>query len=1172
MIRALKWLAIAIVALVVLIAGAALIVPHVFDPNDYKDTIADAVMARTGRSLTIKGDLALTVFPWLGVDVGPIEIGQPAGFQGTADAAGQPFLRSQRTQVRVKLLPLLARRIEMDTVTAQGLVLHLATAQDGRTNWDDLLQLTAAAEPAGAPAGGTRPPGIAALALGGLNINQAAVNWHDATTGRRVNVSNLQLTTGAVDLPSPIDVRVNFDVDASDPNLPQGTVRGHVQTLASVAFNQPDKTVSLSALGLTAELHTAQNEEIRLELQANVTVGIETQIIGIPKLALSALSPSFLASAGKVSLSLTDTSADVADLSFKSGGFAVSGELAGALMKAGKVAFSANGSARGSLREGTVKVRGLSVKVPSFEQAGTRGNLELTADLDAALAAQRLTLRGLILTADLTGAAASEDKARLAFKGDVDVDLANRVASSPAIEITSSSFDIAGHAGSFRATGALHANPNDQRFSFSGLAIDGVLERGTSFNGPLPFLVRGDLEVDLTQGQVVGQLWRLESSAFDIDAAKGNLVIELDGPRLDLNRAGLSATGVRARGTVQGKAAFAGSMTMAIDAKGLTASATAASLVRVRVQLPSFDVNRTRGTVDAAGRVDANLENEQITIKSFTAKGQLAGQALQGGKVRFNGAANARYNAKSGSFEVSNLTLALRDLDFQDLQGTVDVSGSVAGSTSNQTYAGKRIRAVGSLEGKAIPGRKLKFDVLSDPALDLAKSSLQISNFSAQAAGVQAQGTMNISNLSSGPRYKGTLAVAPFNPRSVLRRFGLGTIKTADSKALRTLSGRAAIAGGPGRLALENLTMQLDESTARGRISVSGLGQAGSRPQLQFDLTLNGMDADRYLPPAASARKGKPSTISPAAVPFGLLSQFDLEGRLQIGKLKINELRVSNFKLSARGKDGKLELNPVTANLYRGTINARGNIDATQKVPAIAMKQELRGVQAGPLLVDLQGRAAVTGTADFDLDIESRGLTEDQLLGNANGSTRFTLHDGTIEGINIVRTICSKLSRLGVVSEQSTGGNQTPFSDFTGTGQIRRGTVYNEDMAVTSPFLRATGKGNINLVRQQVGYAVTAYLVDSCEGQGRGVVNDLLNVPIPIRITGPVAALRYGFDFDRLFASIAQQQIQKQGTRFLERALGGKSSNPPSGTPSGSGKSGSTAEDAIKGLLKGLFK
>ena len=117
------------VGLVVVLAVALL---FIVDPNDYKGQIASAVEAQTGRTLTIEGDMALSVFPWLGLDIGKTQLSNAAGF---GDA---PMARMDAVQVRVKMLPLLRNDLEMDTVRLSGLQLNLARLADGSTNWDDL--------------------------------------------------------------------------------------------------------------------------------------------------------------------------------------------------------------------------------------------------------------------------------------------------------------------------------------------------------------------------------------------------------------------------------------------------------------------------------------------------------------------------------------------------------------------------------------------------------------------------------------------------------------------------------------------------------------------------------------------------------------------------------------------------------------------------------------------------------------------------------------------------------------------------------------------------------------------------------------------------------------------------------------------------------------------------
>ena len=93
-------------ALLLLIVAAAIALPLLFDPNDYRDKIAEAVKKETGRSFAV-GDIRLAVFPWLRVELKDVSLGNAEGF-GPA-----PMLTVQRAELGVRLLPLLQhKRIE----------------------------------------------------------------------------------------------------------------------------------------------------------------------------------------------------------------------------------------------------------------------------------------------------------------------------------------------------------------------------------------------------------------------------------------------------------------------------------------------------------------------------------------------------------------------------------------------------------------------------------------------------------------------------------------------------------------------------------------------------------------------------------------------------------------------------------------------------------------------------------------------------------------------------------------------------------------------------------------------------------------------------------------------------------------------------------------------------
>jgi len=82
MLRLIKWLLGFLVTLVILVLAAVIIIPNVIDPNDYRDELSALVKDKTGRDLTLSGDLKISVFPWLGVKTQGLALSQPDGIDG----------------------------------------------------------------------------------------------------------------------------------------------------------------------------------------------------------------------------------------------------------------------------------------------------------------------------------------------------------------------------------------------------------------------------------------------------------------------------------------------------------------------------------------------------------------------------------------------------------------------------------------------------------------------------------------------------------------------------------------------------------------------------------------------------------------------------------------------------------------------------------------------------------------------------------------------------------------------------------------------------------------------------------------------------------------------------------------------------------------------------------
>ena len=226
----------AIAGIVGVIVIAVVAFAMFFDPNDFRDTLSAQVEEATGRELAIEGDLSVSFFPWLAVEVGRTTLGNAAGF------GSDPFVRFDSARLSVKVMPLLTRQeVAVGTAALDGFEANLAVAADGTTNWEDLAGSGDA--PAAADTGSSSS---VALDIANVALNDARINYTDAQSGSRYTLTNVNLNTGRIAAGEtfPIDGGFEFSAQPND-------VSGGLTIAASVTLS--DDMLQVATEGLTVE-------------------------------------------------------------------------------------------------------------------------------------------------------------------------------------------------------------------------------------------------------------------------------------------------------------------------------------------------------------------------------------------------------------------------------------------------------------------------------------------------------------------------------------------------------------------------------------------------------------------------------------------------------------------------------------------------------------------------------------------------------------------------------------------------------------------------------------------------------------------------------------------------------------------------------------------------------
>ena len=113
---------------------AVLALAVTFDANNYKPQIIEQVEKATGRDMQIDGDIDLSIFPWIGLKVEAVTLGNAAGFKAAK------FARIEQLDVKVNLLPLLKKEVRINTIRLHGLDVALEVDEAQANNWSDLAK------------------------------------------------------------------------------------------------------------------------------------------------------------------------------------------------------------------------------------------------------------------------------------------------------------------------------------------------------------------------------------------------------------------------------------------------------------------------------------------------------------------------------------------------------------------------------------------------------------------------------------------------------------------------------------------------------------------------------------------------------------------------------------------------------------------------------------------------------------------------------------------------------------------------------------------------------------------------------------------------------------------------------------------------------------------------
>ena len=219
-----------ILFLLVILAAAAFV--YTFDANKYKEEVSEIVGVIIGQPVSIKGNVDISVYQWIGIKLNDMVIKNNSGF------SRKNFATIGQFDISVKIMPLLEKRLDIDKLVMHRLVINFEKNAIGENNWsafsgsDDVESKY----------------GLAGLVIGGVELADATISWLDVSADKRFKISKMSLVTAEVVKGKPLPVTLKAYVKSNQPEW-----QAVVSVKTNLEFNDSSPTFKANNLKVSVK-------------------------------------------------------------------------------------------------------------------------------------------------------------------------------------------------------------------------------------------------------------------------------------------------------------------------------------------------------------------------------------------------------------------------------------------------------------------------------------------------------------------------------------------------------------------------------------------------------------------------------------------------------------------------------------------------------------------------------------------------------------------------------------------------------------------------------------------------------------------------------------------------------------------------------------------------------
>ena len=232
---------------------------------------------------------------------------------------------------------------------------------------------------------------------------------------------------------------------------------------------------------------------------------------------------------------------------------------------------------------------------------------------------------------------------------------------------------------------------------------------------------------------------------------------------------------------------------------------------------------------------------------------------------------------------------------------------------------------------------------------------------------------------------------------------------------------------------------------------------------------------------------------------------------------------------------GNVRLAPLAVRVFGGRFNGQLEVDTAASVPQLRLNGRVDGLDVAQLMKANGSAGGITGTFGGTVALSASGADAPTVLQTAHGTIAAAIVNGTIEHLDLVRTV---VLAFGKPSGAPPPGSGSAFSRLGGTFALARRTLTSDDVSLTARDFDVNGRSTLQLstgaLDARGNVALSRELTSQAGTDLRRYAQQDGRVIVPAVIGGTIDRPSVSVDVQAAAARAFQNEIRRRATDIFQ--------------------------------------